>query len=861
MPSNPILRITDGTTTISLLKPGAFWCTDWTPMRPELKGGGVWRGSPLSDGHQLVAAQYHNVIDTFELVCKHSSQDALIRERQELDRLLVKAREYWTTDWQTEPVWIEAKAAEETNIRYAVIHSYSMPMDDMPYGQSFFPDDGQCPTQTELTLSLEHGFWQAEEPGSVTCVEIAGHDDMEAGSGIYESSQSADDAFAFTPPNTISLATANMLPGRNAGGQFSDGGMRFRSVDIPQGATITSAFLRFACSGSQAGAPCVLQIVGEDNATPALFTTYANFMGRARTSAVVPWTPGAQTVGLSYDTPDISWVVKEIVNLGGWAAGNDMALFVEDNGSAVGAVRNLHMWDNGAGWNEPELHVSWYGRGQGPTCERNVYVANKRNEAQISHIFNRRAAAWSGNLVGAVLPFDIFPGGAGGPINLDQIYFGIETVPADTGPFCSLVFDISIPATYGAGDGVLWSYWNGGWAALTVKDNTANPTAAAATTTPFEESDVNSIHWEQPSDWATTVVNGVTGYWIQGIVSVATGVTRAQQDNRDIYTITWSGLDISDTTAAGAEQLGGDIPLLAKIIHIHSNSFIWALRSKSRGTSFQPFLNFADEQNPANVTVAAGASSAFATDTTSPSGRIVQYSPAGIEAITRRASITLGATIQTHYAGTFHAFVRYRVSAGADGDMRARFALDSYSSSILYSAEFDLLNRGEWIVQELGSFSLPGGTIPDTGYTAGAAIILGIDIENTVAAARVCDLMDLVLMPSDEWLGQFSDENEAVGLPDFWYLDIDSATRARVSPSSWVYETSTPPAIERLYTKYAAGPAILQANPGANGLYLWCFQLGNDATLTFDEKMSPPYYALRCELDAAHRYLSMRGDR
>lgn len=171
------LTLTDGTTSISLIKSSGehgFHLVSWRPNIPFYKGGGVFQESSLSWGRQLVDKQFENHIDTFELVANQVSQDLVIRELQDIRRLLEKASSYWTADWQNEPVWLAAKASEETNTRYALVVAGRIPEDENPYNQPFLQPD--CSSiMNGLTLVIEHQMWSDTEPGVGTCVPIAGY--------------------------------------------------------------------------------------------------------------------------------------------------------------------------------------------------------------------------------------------------------------------------------------------------------------------------------------------------------------------------------------------------------------------------------------------------------------------------------------------------------------------------------------------------------------------------------------------------------------------------------------------------------------------------------------------------------------
>jgi len=113
--------------------------------------------------------------------------------------------------------------------------------------------------------------------------------------------------------------------------QVFESSFRFTSVSIPNGATITSAKLRIKTTNDISGAAsCDLDIQACDEDNSAQMSSFANFGGRARTTANVNWTKtfAANTV---YDTDDIKTVVQEIVDRGSWASGNAMQFIISDH--------------------------------------------------------------------------------------------------------------------------------------------------------------------------------------------------------------------------------------------------------------------------------------------------------------------------------------------------------------------------------------------------------------------------------------------------------------------------------------------------------------------------------------------------
>src|SRR4030042_1203557 len=105
------------------------------------------------------------------------------------------------------------------------------------------------------------------------------------------------------------------------------GGLRFLNVSIPPGSTIDAAHLIIVAENSNALNNVNSVIIGEANASPAAFSTLANYQARRGTivgganddyltTASVPWNViPAWTAGATYNSPDISSILQEFVDL------------------------------------------------------------------------------------------------------------------------------------------------------------------------------------------------------------------------------------------------------------------------------------------------------------------------------------------------------------------------------------------------------------------------------------------------------------------------------------------------------------------------------------------------------------------
>ena len=109
--------------------------------------------------------------------------------------------------------------------------------------------------------------------------------------------------------------------------------LRFPGVTVPVGATITAASIEVHAAGLTGAIPQMkIDANAVDNAVAP--TTRSGVNAMVHTTASVLWTPPTWTTPTPYNSPDVSTVVQEIVNRGGWASGNAIMLFLLDTNVA-----------------------------------------------------------------------------------------------------------------------------------------------------------------------------------------------------------------------------------------------------------------------------------------------------------------------------------------------------------------------------------------------------------------------------------------------------------------------------------------------------------------------------------------------
>jgi hypothetical protein len=135
-------------------------------------------------------------------------------------------------------------------------------------------------------------------------------------------------------------------------------GIRFASVDIAQGTTISGANIQFTADADPGTSGSInLTIHGEDvnNSSDVVDGNGVyDISGRTQTSASVSWSPAAWTAneaGSDEKTPSLTAIIQEIVNRPGWSSGNAMMIIIE--GTSTSEYRRSD-WNNA----KPVLNIS-----------------------------------------------------------------------------------------------------------------------------------------------------------------------------------------------------------------------------------------------------------------------------------------------------------------------------------------------------------------------------------------------------------------------------------------------------------------------------------------------------------------------
>jgi hypothetical protein len=134
--------------------------------------------------------------------------------------------------------------------------------------------------------------------------------------------------------------------------------IRFPSVNIPRGATISTAYVTLTARTGATGHTPFLKISANAVDDPAAPTSASAADALVETGSKVDWdfTQGAE--GVEAQSPEIKAVVQEIVNRPGWEDGQAILLLLKDDGGSD-TNDHFHMYSQDNGSKEAVLHIEY----------------------------------------------------------------------------------------------------------------------------------------------------------------------------------------------------------------------------------------------------------------------------------------------------------------------------------------------------------------------------------------------------------------------------------------------------------------------------------------------------------------------
>lgn len=176
-------------------------------------------------------------------------------------------------------------------------------------------------------------------------------------SGIYYPAVIADNGIWY-PPNGFTTTENSVYFGDLGGGFVVGVFARFVNVTIPQGATITSAVIKWT-SDTVDSVDDVLNNIYFNNIDDAIVpTSYGEAEALDLTDAVAWDNLESWDWGVQYDTSELKTILQTVVDRGSWSSGNALMALVKDDGSSSTAHRAAYSYKGDSG-SKAELHVEW----------------------------------------------------------------------------------------------------------------------------------------------------------------------------------------------------------------------------------------------------------------------------------------------------------------------------------------------------------------------------------------------------------------------------------------------------------------------------------------------------------------------
>jgi len=286
---------------------------------------------------------------------------------------------------------------------------------------------------------------------------------------------------------------------------------------------------------------------------------------------------------------------------------------------------------------------------------------------------------------------------------------------------------------------------------------------------------------------------------------------------------------------------------------------IAGLRSVERGERFTAYLNLAQAQNPPGITVTDSGESAFVTNATiAAAGQFIRYTPTTTNVWGDHAWVTLDSDLAKDFAGTYQIYLRYAFY-GADDTISVRLAVESFSFGLQVVGDevpivFEIIETDYARLAHLGQFTIaPDRYLSSTD--AGEQTRLVIQLKATATGDDV-DLFELILIPADEWIGEFYDaglsSGATAGASD--YIDIDSATFPKRILRSMTRQNGSD-LVTSVWQSSASGAFVLQ--PGQRQrLWFLC------ESYNTEEVYTPSPHTLLHQVKLWHhaRWLGLRGE-
>ena len=169
-----------------------------------------------------------------------------------------------------------------------------------------------------------------------------------------------DDAEEDLASGTVSISSSDLELGEERGGAPAAQrvGLRFPSVELPDGSSIKAAFLQFSAEERSVDSSSIILFGERIEDAPSFGERDRDLSSRETTAARVVWEPEPwRRVGASGElqrTPNLASLLQEIIDLSGWKSGNAVVILMEGSGRRTAAA-----FEHGS-LAPPSLHIQYF---------------------------------------------------------------------------------------------------------------------------------------------------------------------------------------------------------------------------------------------------------------------------------------------------------------------------------------------------------------------------------------------------------------------------------------------------------------------------------------------------------------------
>lgn len=268
--------------------------------------------------------------------------------------LLVSQQMSWADDLEIYLGTAGSEVTYDPNVLFIMDTSGSMAGKDGTDESRMLRVQNALKQTLSSVTNINAGLMRFSDYGGPVLYPVRPLDDAVSPEIITSIGQGSDDAYEIS--SSVNISSTSLKHSESTSTVIS--GLRYQGINIPRGATITSAFIRFTANTFNSGATD-LTVSGELVGNSSTFTSNSNDLSsRTKTATTVLWSAdndwpvSSETIS----TPNIASIIQEIVDQSNWCGGNALNLFVEGVGATTSSARQSLAFEEGSGLS-PQLVV------------------------------------------------------------------------------------------------------------------------------------------------------------------------------------------------------------------------------------------------------------------------------------------------------------------------------------------------------------------------------------------------------------------------------------------------------------------------------------------------------------------------